>query len=64
MSIGWSDLLTALALLLILEGLLPFISPEGMKKTYEQLIRYPEKTLRIIGLSSILAGILLLFLTD
>jgi len=63
-SFGWNDLLTALALLLILEGLVPFISPAGMKKTYEQLIRYPEKTLRIIGFTSTIAGILLLFLTD
>lgn len=43
---------------------MPFISPNGMKKTYEQLIRFPEKTLRMIGFVSIIAGILLLFLTD
>lgn len=64
MNFSWSDLLNALALLLILEGLMPFISPNGMKKTYEQLIRFPEKTLRMIGFASIIAGILLLFLTD
>lgn len=64
MNIGWHDLLTALALLLIMEGLLPFASPATIKKAYEQFISYPEKTLRIVGLMSIIAGILLLFLVD
>lgn len=65
MNFSWDDFLTAFALLLILEGLMPFISPNTLKKTYEQLIRYPEKNLRIIGFISIIAGVvLLLFLTD
>ena len=64
MNIGWHDLLTALALLLIMEGLMPFASPASMKRAYEQFLSYPEKTLRIIGLVSIIAGILLLFLVD
>lgn len=62
--INWQSLLTALALLLILEGLLPFISPRLSKKAYEEFLTYSEKTLRLIGLASIIAGILLLFLTD
>ncbi|MEZ5534111.1 MAG: DUF2065 domain-containing protein [Thiolinea sp.] len=64
MSFSWGDLINALALLLILEGLMPFITPRGMKKTCEQLLVLPEKTLRMIGFASIIAGILLLFLTD
>lgn len=63
MNVGWTDLFTALALLLIFEGLLPFISPGGMKKTFEQLIRYPDKSLRMIGLASIVAGVLLLLVS-
>lgn len=43
---------------------MPFITPRGMKKTCEQLLVLPEKTLRMIGFASIIAGILLLFLTD
>jgi hypothetical protein len=63
-NIDWSDLINAFALLLILEGLLPFISPTQLKKAYTQIISYPEKTLRIFGLICVIAGILLLFLTD
>jgi len=63
-SVNWQDLLNAFALLLILEGLLPFISPATLKKTYTQILAYPEKTLRMIGLVCVIAGILLLFLTD
>ena len=64
MNIDWSDLVNALALLLILEGLLPFISPSQLKKVYAQIQAYPEKTLRMFGLICVIAGILLLFLTD
>jgi uncharacterized protein YjeT (DUF2065 family) len=63
-NIDWSDLVNALALLLILEGLLPFISPHQLKKVYAQILNYPEKTLRMFGLICVIAGILLLFLTD
>lgn len=62
--IDWQSLLGAIALLLIIEGLLPFISPALLKKTYAEMLTYSEKTLRLIGLASIIAGILLLFLTD
>ena len=61
MDINWHDLLNALALVLILEGLLPFASPSRLKQTYAQLINLPDKTLRSIGLASVIAGILLLF---
>ncbi|QTR48762.1 DUF2065 domain-containing protein [Candidatus Thiothrix anitrata] len=61
MDINWHDLLNALALVLILEGLLPFASPSRLKQTYAQLINLPNKTLRSIGLASVIAGILLLF---
>ncbi|WP_281241307.1 DUF2065 domain-containing protein [Thiothrix caldifontis] len=61
---NWNDLLTAIALLLILEGLMPFLSPSRLKQTYRELIELPDKTLRTIGLVGVIAGILLLFLTD
>jgi uncharacterized protein YjeT (DUF2065 family) len=62
--LNWHDLLNALALLLILEGLMPFLSPARLKQTYAQLLELPDKTLRTIGLASVIAGILLLFVTD
>ena len=64
MAFNWNDLLTALALLLILEGLMPFLSPSSLKQAYRELLELPDKTLRTIGLVSVIAGILLLFLTE
>jgi hypothetical protein len=61
---NWNDLLNAIALLLILEGLMPFLSPSRLKQAYRELIELPDKTLRTIGLVGVIAGILLLFLTD
>ena len=60
---NWHDLLTALALLLIFEGLMPFASPAGLKKVYKSMLETPESTLRKIGLASIVAGLVLLYLT-
>ncbi len=59
---NWQDLLTAFALLLILEGLLPFASPDSIKKVYKAMVETPESTLRMIGLASIVAGLVLLYL--
>lgn len=60
---NWHDLLTAIALLLILEGLLPFISPESIKKVYKTMVETPESSLRMFGLASIVAGLVLLYLS-
>jgi len=59
---NWQDLLTAVALLLILEGLLPFASPESIKKVYKTMVETPTSTLRMFGLASIVAGLILLYL--
>lgn len=64
MAVDWNDLLNAIALLLILEGLMPFLSPSRLKQAYLQVINLPDKTLRTIGLVAVIAGILLLFVTD
>ncbi|MEE9327152.1 MAG: DUF2065 domain-containing protein [Cocleimonas sp.] len=60
---NWHDLLTAVALLLILEGLLPFISPDSIKKVYKTMVETPESSLRMFGLASIVAGLVLLYLS-
>ena len=59
---NWQDLLTAFALLLILEGLMPFASPSSIKKLYKTMVETPESTLRMIGLASIVAGLVLLYI--
>jgi len=60
--IAWNELLSALALVLVIEGIMPFISPKGWRETMIQASRLEDKTLRTIGFASMLVGAFLLFL--
>lgn len=62
MNINWNDLLTAIALVLIIEGLLPFAAPSKLKEVYQSMLEMPDKSLRALGFGSMVAGLLLLFL--
>ncbi|HHC72074.1 MAG TPA: DUF2065 domain-containing protein [Thiotrichales bacterium] len=53
------DLLTALALMLVLEGILPFVSPGTWRRTMLELARMDDRTIRMVGLGSMLVGALL-----
>jgi len=57
-----STLLLALALMLVIEGLLPFIAPRAWRETFRRAIELSDGQLRFIGLSLILIGMLLLFI--
>jgi uncharacterized protein YjeT (DUF2065 family) len=59
---NWADLGAALALVLILEGLIPFVSPRGYQNMIQQMAAMPEKALRNVGLVLIFAGLVLLLL--
>lgn len=61
MNFAWTDLLAALSILLVLEGLLPFLNPGGTRRVFEQLSRMSERDLRVAGLISMLAGLVLIF---
>lgn len=61
MHLDWSDLLAALAILLVLEGLLPFLNPVATKRVMAQLSAMSERELRIAGVVSVIAGMVLLF---
>ncbi len=54
------DLLTAFALLLIIEGLLPVVAPRAWQKAMQELSQSNPKFIRIGGLASMLGGALLL----
>ena len=54
------DLLTAIALLLIIEGLLPVLAPKVWQKAMQELSRSNLKFIRIGGIVSLLGGALLL----
>ena len=55
------SLLTALALMLIIEGILPFVAPTAWRETFLRLASMADGQIRFIGLSSMLAGVILLF---
>ncbi len=57
-----TTLLMAIALMLIVEGLLPFIAPSFWRDTFRRIIQMSDGQLRFIGLSSMLAGVVLLAL--
>ncbi len=58
----WNDLWAACAIYLVLEGLVPFANPGGMKRALAQLSQLDERVLRLAGLLSMVAGALLLYL--
>ena len=53
--------LAALALVLVIEGILPFVSPGGWRRGFGQLMQLRDGQLRFFGLCSILLGLLLLW---
>jgi uncharacterized protein len=58
---NWTDLLSAFALLMVIEGLLPFANPRGSRRTMAMLAQMPDEKLRLAGLVSMIAGLLLLW---
>jgi len=50
----------AFALMLVIEGLLPFFSPKAWRQVFERALRMTDGQIRFIGLSSMLLGLLLL----
>lgn len=62
MDIAWPDLAAALGLLLVIEGLLPFLDPAGMRRVLAAVSGKTDRALRIAGAASMLAGLLVLWL--
>lgn len=56
------EFLAALALVMVIEGVLPFLSPGAMRKYMLQMLQMDDRTLRITGLVSMLVGLGLLYL--
>lgn len=57
----WDSLAAAIALLLIIEGILPFLSPAGLRRTLTRMTQMGDRALRIGGLVSMLLGLGLLY---
>ena len=56
------DLIRAIALLLVFEGIMPFLTPDGWRQAMQQVSQFSDNTLRTIGLVSMIAGAIILFL--
>ena len=56
----WDLLLAAAALMLVLEGLLPFANPASWRGIFERATRLSDGQIRFLGLASIVLGMLLL----
>jgi len=57
----WQEILTAVALVLVIEGMLPFVGPGRYRQLVAQIARLGDNQLRTFGLTSMIAGLLLLF---
>lgn len=55
-------LLAAFGLMLVFEGLLPFVLPKTWRETFRRMIQLKDGQLRFVGLLSIIGGLFLLFL--
>ena len=56
----WDLLLGACALMLVVEGLLPFFSPGAWRRVFERATQLSDGQIRFLGLSSMLAGLVML----
>jgi len=57
----WQALAAGLAMMLIFEGVIPFLYPQRWRRLIEQLSQVSDQALRLIGLASMLLGVLLLY---
>lgn len=57
-----SSILLAFALMLVLEGLMPFIAPAAWRETFRRLIQFSDGQIRFVGLTSMVVGLVLLML--
>ena len=55
-----TTLLMALALMLVIEGLLPFLAPKVWRETFLRLMQLSDGQIRFFGLTSMIVGLLLL----
>lgn len=55
-----SSILLAFALMLVLEGIMPFIAPAAWRETFRRLIQFTDGQIRFVGLTSMLIGLALL----
>jgi uncharacterized protein len=60
--LDWTDLLAALAIVCIIEGIMPFINPSATRRVLARIASMEEREIRIVGLASMLVGLAILYL--
>ena len=58
----WNDLWVAMAVMLVLEGIVPFLSPDALRRMLVTVVKMDNRHLRTAGLISMLTGVGLLYL--
>ncbi|MCZ8217771.1 MAG: DUF2065 domain-containing protein [Acidovorax sp.] len=58
----WESLWTALALVLVIEGLLPFFSPQSWRHAVQQIAQLQDGQIRFFAFLAIVVGLLMLWL--
>ena len=58
----WNEILVALALVMVIEGLLPFLNPDAMRRAWISMAAMDNRSLRATGFISMLIGVFLLYL--
>jgi uncharacterized protein YjeT (DUF2065 family) len=59
-----ASLFTAVGLMLVLEGLMPLLLPQSWREAFQRLMAFKDGQLRFVGLLSVLAGLLLIWVTN
>lgn len=57
----WQELLVAGCLVLVIEGMLPFIAPHKWRDMLANMLTLSDSTIRRIGLASMITGVVLLY---
>ncbi len=60
----WHELAVALCLMLVIEGIIPFLAPQRWRKMLQMLDQIDDNTMRFIGLASMLAGTAILLIIN
>ncbi len=60
----WHELALACCLVLVLEGILPFVSPGAWRRAMVSAVQLNDRSLRVVGFLSMLAGVGALYLVN
>lgn len=60
----WQELATAFCLLLVIEGIIPFLYPKRWREMVMLLAEVDDKTMRMVGFGSMAVGTALLYIVN